>query len=165
MIVMRKANCGSVASAPHYKDQHASNLALRRAFTPEGDMMPSALPIPRRRSGPQPSRCNSALQRLIDWLAEMLKADVSRAHALARSLNNLLNRLSDSGNRAGALRAIEDAVEMIYSRLAQAQPAAFEPDRAVSLYNLSRRLSDNAGGASEERPAGPPRTFDRERPP
>ena len=50
----------------------------------------------------------------------------------ATSLNNLSIRLSDSGDRAGALRAIEAAVE-IYGRLAQAQPAAFEPDLARSL--------------------------------
>jgi hypothetical protein len=42
-----------------------------------------------------------------------------------------MNRLSDSGDRAGALRAIEAAVE-IYGRLAQAPPAAFEPALASS---------------------------------
>jgi hypothetical protein len=47
------------------------------------------------------------------------------------SLKNLSNRLSDSGDRAGALRAIQEAVE-IRRRLAAAQPAAFEPDLAVS---------------------------------
>jgi hypothetical protein len=44
---------------------------------------------------------------------------------LARSLNNLSNQLSENGDRAGALRAIEEAVAS-YRRLAQAQPAAFE---------------------------------------
>ncbi len=60
----------------------------------------------------------------------------------SRLLNNLSNRLSVSGDRPGALRAIEEAVE-IYRRLAQAQPAAFEPALAMSLNNLSNRLSDS----------------------
>jgi tetratricopeptide (TPR) repeat protein len=67
--------------------------------------------------------------------------------ALASSLNNLSNRLSDSGDRPGALRAIEEAVE-IYRRLAQAQPAAFGPDLAISLNNLSNRLSDSGDHAT-----------------
>jgi hypothetical protein len=58
----------------------------------------------------------------------------------ARLLNNLSGQLSDSGDRAGALRAIQEATE-IYRRLAQAQPAAFEPDLAGSLNNLSNRLA------------------------
>src|SRR5450755_4282734 len=65
---------------------------------------------------------------------------------LASSLNNLSGRLGDSGDRAGALRAIEEAVE-IYRRLAQAQPAAFEPDLATSLNDLSIRLSDSGDRA------------------
>jgi tetratricopeptide (TPR) repeat protein len=64
----------------------------------------------------------------------------------ARLLNNLSGQLSDSGDRAGALRAIEEAVE-IYRRLAQAQPAAFEPNLATSLNNLSNRLSDSGDRA------------------
>jgi hypothetical protein len=43
---------------------------------------------------------------------------------LATSLNNLSLRLSDSGDRGGALRAIQEAVELS-RRLAKAQPAAF----------------------------------------
>ncbi len=48
------------------------------------------------------------------------------------SLNNLSNRLSETGDRAGALAAIQEAVE-IYRRLAEANPARFEPDLARSL--------------------------------
>jgi Tetratricopeptide repeat len=47
-----------------------------------------------------------------------------------------------SGDRAGALRASVAAVD-IRRRLAQAQPAAFEPALATSLNNLSIRLSES----------------------
>jgi tetratricopeptide (TPR) repeat protein len=60
---------------------------------------------------------------------------------LARNLNNLAVQLSDRGDRAGALRAIEEAVES-YRRLAQGQPAAFEPALAVSLNNLSSDFAE-----------------------
>src|SRR5229473_415305 len=56
-------------------------------------------------------------------------------------LNNLSVHLSDAGDRAGALAAILEAAE-IYRRLAQANPARFEPDLASSLNNLSSELSD-----------------------
>ncbi|MGA9363500.1 MAG: tetratricopeptide repeat-containing protein [Bacteroidota bacterium] len=58
-----------------------------------------------------------------------------------RLLNNLSIRLSDVGDRRGALDAIKEAVE-IRRRLAVANPAAFEPNLATSLNNLSGRLSD-----------------------
>ncbi len=54
-------------------------------------------------------------------------------------LNNLSVRLGDVGDRRGALDAIKEAVE-IRRRLAAANPAAFEPDLATSLNNLSGRL-------------------------
>jgi len=60
-------------------------------------------------------------------------------------LNNLSVHLSDAGDRAGALAAILEAAE-IYRRLAQANPARFEPDLAMSLNNLSNRLSDAGDG-------------------
>jgi 1,4-alpha-glucan branching enzyme len=69
------------------------------------------------------------------------------AFDLATSLNNLSLQLSGSGDRAGALRAIEEAVE-IYRRLSQGQPAAFEPALATSLNSLSLRLSDSGDRAA-----------------
>ena len=60
---------------------------------------------------------------------------------LASSLNNLSNRLSDVGDRGGALEAIREAVG-IYRGLAEGNPVAFGPDLALSLNNLSNRLSD-----------------------
>jgi hypothetical protein len=66
----------------------------------------------------------------------------------ATMLNTLSNALSDSGDRVGALRASQDAVG-ICRRLAQAHPAAFEPDLtlAMSLNNLSNALSDSGDPA------------------
>ena len=54
----------------------------------------------------------------------------------AEILNNLSSDLSASGDNAGALEAIQEAVD-VYRRLAAADPARYEPDLAVSLNNLS----------------------------
>jgi len=55
-------------------------------------------------------------------------------------------RRSDNGDRAGALAAIEEAVAL-RRRLAEANPAVFTPDLAMSLNNLSVRRSDNGDRA------------------
>ncbi|MCJ7811906.1 tetratricopeptide repeat protein, partial [bacterium] len=47
----------------------------------------------------------------------------------------------DMGDKPGALEAIREAVE-IRRRLSESNPVAFEPDLAMSLNNLSNRLSD-----------------------
>ncbi len=68
---------------------------------------------------------------------------------LARSASDLNNHaidLAGSGDRAGALLAGREAVE-IYKRLAQANPAAYEPDFAASLNNLANRLSETGDRA------------------
>ena len=59
----------------------------------------------------------------------------------ASYMNNLSNRLSDVGDREGALEAIREAVG-IYRGLAEKNPGAFNPGSAMSLNNLSLRLSD-----------------------
>jgi tetratricopeptide (TPR) repeat protein len=56
-------------------------------------------------------------------------------------LNNLSVRMSDAGDRSGALTAIREAVET-YRRLGQENPARFAPDLALSLNDLSAELSD-----------------------
>jgi tetratricopeptide (TPR) repeat protein len=61
----------------------------------------------------------------------------------ASLLSNHSNRLSDAGDKAGALAAIREAVE-IFRPLAHDNPGRFAPDLALSLNNLSNRLS-NAG--------------------
>ena len=68
--------------------------------------------------------------------------------------NNLSIRLSDVGDRVGALVAAREAVEL-YRGLAEASPAAYTPDLAMSLSNLANRLSavgdrDGALGAARE---------------
>ena len=54
------------------------------------------------------------------------------------SLNNLSLRLAEAGRRDEGLTAIEEAVA-VYRRLAGANAAAYEPDLAMSLNNLSVR--------------------------
>ena len=68
----------------------------------------------------------------------------------ASYMNNLSSRLSDVGDREGALEAIREAVE-IYRGLAEKNPGAFNPVLAMSLSNLSGCLSDvgDRGGALE----------------
>ncbi len=58
----------------------------------------------------------------------------------ARLLHNLSNHLSKSGDGPGALKAIQEAGE-IYRRLAESNPARYEPNLAISLNNLSVHLS------------------------
>jgi hypothetical protein len=62
-------------------------------------------------------------------------------------LTNLSVHLSDSGDEASALAAIREAAE-IHRRLAQANPARFEPDLASSLNNLSLRLGASGDAAA-----------------
>jgi hypothetical protein len=64
-------------------------------------------------------------------------SDIDRS----RYTNNLSVVLAAIGDRAGALAAIQEAVA-IRRRLAESNPARFEPDLAQSLNNLSNRLSD-----------------------
>ena len=59
----------------------------------------------------------------------------------AAYVNNLSNRLSEVGDREGALEASRKAVE-IYRGLAAGNPGAFNPDLAMSLNNLSGCLSE-----------------------
>ena len=68
----------------------------------------------------------------------------------AACVNNLSNRLSEVGDREGALEAVREAVE-IRRGLAEKNPGAFNPDLAMSLNNLSNRLSEvgDRGGALE----------------
>ena len=58
---------------------------------------------------------------------------------LARSLNNLANRLSELGRRPEALAPAEEAVKL-YRELAEQNPDAFRPNLASSLNNLANRL-------------------------
>ncbi|MCP9839009.1 tetratricopeptide repeat protein [Cyanobium sp. N.Huapi 1H5] len=64
----------------------------------------------------------------------------------ARLLNNLSVRLGDTGDRVGALEAIEEALDL-YRELAAASPDAFLPDLAMSLNNLANRRSDGGDRA------------------
>ena len=59
----------------------------------------------------------------------------------ARWANNLSIRLSDVGDRVGALVAAREAVEL-YRGLAEASPAVYTSDLAMSLSNLATILSE-----------------------
>jgi tetratricopeptide (TPR) repeat protein len=61
--------------------------------------------------------------------------------ALAASLYNLGNRLSEVGRREDALAPTEEAAT-IFRRLAETNPAAHLPNLATSLNNLGNRLSE-----------------------
>ena len=58
----------------------------------------------------------------------------------AAYMNNLSGRLSEVGDRAGAVKAVREAVE-IQRGLAKKNPTAFNPDLARALSNLSGCLS------------------------
>ncbi|TCJ13853.1 tetratricopeptide repeat protein [Parasulfuritortus cantonensis] len=65
-------------------------------------------------------------------------------------LNNLANRLSnlgDADSRAEALTCAREAAA-VYRDLAQAQPAAYRPDLAMSLNNLANNLSEQGDADS-----------------
>ena len=68
--------------------------------------------------------------------------------ALAELLARVSARAGDAGDRGGALASITEAVEH-YRRLAEAGPAAYLPDLAGSLNNLSNHQSETGdrGGA------------------
>jgi len=68
------------------------------------------------------------------------------ASDLALSLNNLSNCLSDAGDRAGALAATRETVD-IYRRLAQDDPTRFAPNLAGNLTNLAVFLNNSGDGA------------------
>jgi tetratricopeptide (TPR) repeat protein len=61
-------------------------------------------------------------------------------------LNNLSNHLRDVGDRAGALEAVREAVE-IYRKHSGASPQRYLPDLAMGLNNLSAHLSNMGDGA------------------
>ncbi|MGH3568804.1 MAG: hypothetical protein ACRDRH_22810, partial [Pseudonocardia sp.] len=87
---------------------------------------------------------STELLRLAADLAERLIATLppdTPPQQRAYRLDVLGNRLSDLGWREDALTATTDAVE-IRRRLAATNPAAFEPDLASSLNNLSVMLSN-----------------------
>ncbi|MBI1207221.1 MAG: tetratricopeptide repeat protein [Azospirillum sp.] len=65
---------------------------------------------------------------------------------LAASLNNLSNRLGDTGDAEGALAAFREALDA-FRHLAAAAPDRWRPDLAQSVNNLSIRLSDTGDAA------------------
>ncbi len=75
---------------------------------------------------------------------------VSADEERARILNNLTNHLRDMGDTAGAVEAVQEALE-IYRRLSDASPQRYLPNLASSLNNLSNSLSDmgDTAGALE----------------
>ncbi|HLH68398.1 MAG TPA: tetratricopeptide repeat protein [Candidatus Dormibacteraeota bacterium] len=83
--------------------------------------------------------------REVARLLAQAQVEVARASGsapdLARSLNNLSNRLGELGRREEALEAVQEAVRL-YRPLAEQRPEALRPDLAGFLNNLSIRLSE-----------------------
>jgi len=88
-------------------------------------------------------------------MGRTLLDSVETEYERAEILNDLSVHLNNAGDNVGALEAIREAVEL-HSRLAEANPAQYEPDLAISLNNLSNFLSaagDNAGALEAIREA------------
>ncbi len=64
----------------------------------------------------------------------------------ARLFNNLSLRLTENGDRPGALQAVQRAV-VIYEKLARENSAAYDPELARGLNNLSLHLADTGDRA------------------
>ena len=89
-----------------------------------------------------------AAKRIID----RLRAASTPSQDYACPSNNFAIRLADAGRREEALAAGEEAVRL-YRDLAGANPAAFLPDLAMSVYNVALYLA-NAGRREEALAAG-----------
>ncbi|MGH3811806.1 MAG: lipase/acyltransferase domain-containing protein [Pseudonocardiaceae bacterium] len=77
-------------------------------------------------------------QRLVDTA----RSESAEPAKIAELLLRLSTRAGYAGDRAGALESITEAVTH-YRQLAQASPAAYLPNLAMSLNNLSDRLADS----------------------
>ena len=87
-----------------------------------------------------PEKTVSLLDVKVKLVRDLLKYAETAEEEVAH-LNNLGNSLSDLGEREGALKATEEAVQ-IRRQLYSQRPDAFGPDLAMSLNNLGNRLSD-----------------------
>ncbi|MBK9558700.1 MAG: tetratricopeptide repeat protein [Candidatus Microthrix sp.] len=67
------------------------------------------------------------------------------------ALNTLANRLSETGDRAGAVAPAQEAVDL--RRAQAAENRAYEPDLAAALNNLAIRLSETGDRAGAVAPA------------
>ncbi|MFQ3630440.1 CHAT domain-containing protein, partial [Roseiflexus sp.] len=109
----------------------AARSAPREASWPFLEAMDAALPDPDR------TLALRAIQAPLYWTMAALAADEA---GRARALRMLGVALSALGQRADALKATQEAVD-IHRKLTQDNPQAFLPDLARSLTNLGDRLS------------------------
>ena len=79
------------------------------------------------------------------WMARAALDACKDPAARAKWLNNLGTRLSELGDRRGALTAAEDALDL-YRKLAEKHPEPFLPELATSLNNLGVMLSGLGDG-------------------
>ena len=75
------------------------------------------------------------------WMARAVLGVSAEPAVRAKWLHNLGIRLSELGERSGALEATREALE-IRRKLAQSHPEAFLPDVAMTLNNLGMMLSE-----------------------
>jgi hypothetical protein len=85
----------------------------------------------------------SAARQAVALRTRLAAADARHQADLAAALSNLAVALSQSGDAAGATDAAREAVTL-RRRLARQNAAAYEPDLALSLANLSIHLTDLA---------------------
>jgi tetratricopeptide (TPR) repeat protein len=87
---------------------------------------------------------STVLLRVSGWVAERLLELPSEADGYAERARRLVSfavRAAHLGEREAAKQAAEEAV-LLYRKLAQRNPGAFEPDLAISLSNLGHTLSE-----------------------
>ncbi|MXQ65734.1 tetratricopeptide repeat protein, partial [Actinomadura rayongensis] len=165
--------CDAISRAEQNDRQKAVELA-RAALDIRSDMWPQALMLTLAKGGPFVTALEELAEAddtplPLQDLAELIPVGHSTLRGLAliatqhiaspsesdaiqemaeraNWLNNLSNRQSDTGDRAGALASIEEAVQ-IRRTLADANPAAFLPDLAGSLNNLSNQQANTGDRA------------------
>ena len=157
--------CTSQGEAPAAQLAHSALRCRRHLWI-------SGLEAALKQGGPFVTALEDALKGGMNIPAAEIADSIPAGHAYLRSLavaamsrdqeknmtpteraaymNNLSIRLSEVGDRGGALEAVRGAVE-IYRGLAEENPGAFSPVLAMSLNNLSNRLSEvgDRGGALE----------------
>ncbi|WP_314820232.1 tetratricopeptide repeat protein, partial [Arachnia propionica] len=163
--------CGAITRCTSQGDAPAAQLA-HSALRCRQHLWKNGLEAALKQGGPFVTALEDALKDGMNIPAAEIADSIPLGHAYLRGIavtamsrdqeknmtpteravymNNLSNRLSEVGDRGGALKAVREAVR-IYRGLAEGNPAAFNPDLAMSLNNLANRLAGvgDRGGALE----------------
>ncbi|WP_165444783.1 tetratricopeptide repeat protein [[Pseudopropionibacterium] massiliense] len=156
-----KHACEAITRCTSQGDAPAEQLA-HSALRCRTHLWASGLEAALRQGGPFVPALEDALKGGMDIPAAEIANSIPLGHAYLRGvavaamirdqekdmnpaeraayMNNLSGRLSEVGDRAGAVKAVREAVE-IRRGLAKKNPTAFNPDLARALSNLSGCLS------------------------